>query len=255
MDRDGHLGALGPAHLLDRVHQGHVLGRQPFDLDDPVAGLDPGPVGRRALDRGDHGQLVVADRDLDPQAAEAARGLHLHLAVAFGVEEGRVRVERLEHAADRAVEDLARLRLVDVLVLDDRQDVGEELEVLVRGGGIDGLRGRRAAERQRQDRQDGGREECLREWGAGAHQTLLRPSTLTDVPRAARTRSGAAAAIARGPPAGPGSEPRSRAAAPPGTPSPRPARWPARLSPGRPPRPGSRRRARTACSTRLRDPG
>src|SRR5262245_28927248 len=70
--------ALSPAHLLDGIRKAHVLGREPLDLHDPVPGLDPGPPGGRALDRRHHGQLVVANRDLDPEAAEAARGLDLH---------------------------------------------------------------------------------------------------------------------------------------------------------------------------------
>src|SRR5262249_8338987 len=107
---------------------------------------DPGAPSRRALDGGHHRQLVVPDRDLDAQSTEAARGLDLHLAVAFGIEERRVGVEGAEHPADRAVDDLARLGLVDVLILDDGENVGEELELLVGRARIYGFRRRGAAE-------------------------------------------------------------------------------------------------------------
>ena len=120
------------------------------DLDDAVAGLQPGPVGRRALDRRHDRQDVVPQRDLDAETAEAARGLDLHLPVAVRVEEGAVRVEAAQRALDGVVDQILRRDLVHVLVLDDGEDLGEQPELLVGGAVVRALAGDGAAERQRE---------------------------------------------------------------------------------------------------------
>jgi hypothetical protein len=53
-----------------------------------------------------------------------------------------VRVERGEHAVDGTLDQPLGIDLLDVVLLDDRQDVGERLEVLVVGvrSGTDPLR-------------------------------------------------------------------------------------------------------------------
>src|SRR5690606_5758759 len=71
LDGDPHLAAAWTAHLLDGVHQRHVLGELLLDLDDLVARLDARPEGRGVLDRRDDRQDASAVRDLDPETAEA----------------------------------------------------------------------------------------------------------------------------------------------------------------------------------------
>src|SRR2546426_7998385 len=134
-----HLGLLRAAHLLDRVHQRQVLGELALDLQDLIAGLDPGAVGGRVLDGRDDGQDAVAVRDLDAEAAEAALGVDLELLVEVRRQVGAVRVEGGKHPVDGALDQLLGLDLADVVLLDDGEDVGEGLEPLVGllGHGVD----------------------------------------------------------------------------------------------------------------------
>src|SRR5262249_55964400 len=76
-------------------------------------------------------QHVVAQRDLDAETAEASGGLHLHLAVALRIEEGRVRIEPAQRALDGVVNQVLGRNLVHVLVLDDREHLREEPKLLV----------------------------------------------------------------------------------------------------------------------------
>jgi hypothetical protein len=147
---DRHLGAGTPPHLFHGVGQLHVLGDQAVDLHDAIARLQPGPVGRRAFDGGHYGQNVVAERDLDAQPAEAARGLDLHLPIALGVQERAVRVQAAQSALDGAVDQLLGRHFVYVLVLDDGQHLGEQPELLVRRPVLRALAGHGPAERQSQ---------------------------------------------------------------------------------------------------------
>ena len=149
-DRDGHLGAGLAPHALDGVGELHVLRGEAVDLDDAIAGLEPRAVGRGALDGRHDGEDVVLQRDLDAEAAEAARRLDLHLAIALGIEERAVRVEAAERPLDGAVDQVFRGHLVHVLVLDDRKHLREQPELLVRRAAARRLAGRRASERQRE---------------------------------------------------------------------------------------------------------
>ena len=125
------VGALRAAHLLDRFDERHVLGELVLDLDDLVAGLDAGAIRGRVLDRRDDGEHVVARGDLDAQAAEAAARVDLQLLVQIRRQIGAVRIERVEHAGDGAVDQLLRGDVVDVVLLHQGQHVGEDLDVVV----------------------------------------------------------------------------------------------------------------------------
>ena len=131
LERERHLGVLRAPHLLDGVDEGHVLGELPVDLHDLIAGLEAGAVRRGVLDRRDDGQHAVPGRDLDAEAAEAPLGVDLELLVEVGGEIRAVRIQRGEHSVDGALDELLRLHLVDVVLLDQGQDVGEVLEALV----------------------------------------------------------------------------------------------------------------------------
>ena len=130
-DADRHLRAFGAAQLLHRLDQGHVLGRLALHEHDLIAGLDARSEGRRALDRGDDGQHVVANRNLDAQAAEASFRLDLHLTEHFRRHEGRMRIQTAQHAADGAVDDPLRLHFLHVIGLDVGEDFRENLQVFV----------------------------------------------------------------------------------------------------------------------------
>jgi len=59
--------ASGPRHPRSTCPWSFVI-----DLQDLVAGGDPGPVGRRVLDGRNDRELLVLDADLDPHALELA---------------------------------------------------------------------------------------------------------------------------------------------------------------------------------------
>jgi hypothetical protein len=101
------------------------------DLDDLVPGPDAGAVGGRVLDGRHDGEHAVPQGDLDAETAEAALRVDLQLLVEIGREVGAVRVERGQHPVDGALDELIGGDVLDVVLLDDREDVGEGLEVLV----------------------------------------------------------------------------------------------------------------------------
>ena len=131
MDGQVDLAALRPAHPLDRVGQRHALGKVVVDLDDLVARLDPGLVGGSVLDRRNHGQQIILDGDFETQPAEAAAGFDFEVTIEVGREVGAMRVERSQHPGYRAVDKLLGGDRLDVVLLHDRQHVGEGRQFLV----------------------------------------------------------------------------------------------------------------------------
>ena len=99
------LGA--PFILVDGLVQGQALNLLIVDLGDHVAGHDAGFGGGRVVDRRDHLDEAVLHRDLDAEPAELAVGGLLHVAPALLVHVARMRIERGDHAVDRALDSLA----------------------------------------------------------------------------------------------------------------------------------------------------
>ena len=131
MQRQLDLAALGPAHALDRVGQRHVLGEIVVYFDDLVAGLESRAICRRVLDRRDHGQGAVLDRDFDSESAEAAARFDFEVAVEVGRQVRAMRVERRQHPADCAVDQLLGGDRFDVIFLHDCEHAREGVELLV----------------------------------------------------------------------------------------------------------------------------
>ena len=123
--RDRDLASLGAAHLLHRLDQAQVFGQLVLDLDNLIAGLDARAVGRRVLDRRHHGQHAVTDGDLDPQSTKAAFGIDLQLLIQLGSQIGAMRVQSVQHAIDRALDQLLGADFFHVVFLHDRQDIGK----------------------------------------------------------------------------------------------------------------------------------
>ena len=119
LDRHLDQRALGAAQQLEDVVVGdrarHVL---VVDLDDAVAGADAEAERRRALERRDDDELAVADLELDADARVVAVELVAERLVALGRHVDRVRVERLQHAVDRALDQLLVVERLDVLRAD-----------------------------------------------------------------------------------------------------------------------------------------
>ena len=123
-----HRRARRSTQAIDRLLERHVERGLGADAHDAIAAVQARAIGRRARDRADHGELVIADRDDDAEAAELAARAHAHVLVRLRVEEHRVRIERAEHAVDGCFLDLAEIDLLVVeVLLDEREDVAEAL--------------------------------------------------------------------------------------------------------------------------------
>ena len=158
LDGEGDVGARLAADLRDLVVDGRALDALAVDGEHVVAGLQPGPVGRRVVERCDDDEaadvvergaggqvgriLRVRHRHLGTDAAEAAGQVTERLLVLLGRHVARVRVldAVLEHAADRALGQLVGVEIVDVVVLDPVVRLAERGERLV-GCGAAGGRG------------------------------------------------------------------------------------------------------------------
>ena len=84
-----------------------------------------------------------------------------HLRVRLRIEEARMRIERVQHAVDRAVDQPVRRQLVDVLTI-DRVERRREHAILLRHFVLARQRGAAeepAGKRGNQDGKDGGRKE------------------------------------------------------------------------------------------------
>ena len=108
-----------------------------------------------------HGQPTVPDVDLHAHPTEAPLGVGRQDPILLGIHEGAVRVERLDHPADRAVDQLVLIRLLDVHGLDVTEGPREDREVGVGRGAalggerpLDGAQGERGHERTCESGQD-----------------------------------------------------------------------------------------------------
>ena len=119
------------AHLLDGLVEGQSLKRLIIEMGDDIAGADAGLGGRGIVDRRHHLDEAVFHGDLDAEPAELAAGLHLHVAEALGVHIARMRVEPIEHAADRALDQLGVVRLLDIVRPHHLENVAEQVELAV----------------------------------------------------------------------------------------------------------------------------
>src|SRR5262249_51202522 len=105
LDRDVDGGSLRPFQAADGLLARPAFRVLAFDLGDDVAAAQAAFVRGRAFeDRGDM-DLPVDDLDAQTEAVVAAFLTLTHLRVAARVEEARVRIERLQHAVDGAVDD------------------------------------------------------------------------------------------------------------------------------------------------------
>ena len=128
--RNLHRRAARAAQLLHRLVGVPALRVLARDVRDDVALPHALLVGRRSLEHELRDDVAVHGADLDPDAVVVPFLPLAHLRVLARVEEARMRIERREHAADRAVHQTIRIDLVDVAGFDGAQRRRERLVVI-----------------------------------------------------------------------------------------------------------------------------
>jgi len=125
--------ALLTAQLRDRLFAGPAFRVLPFNPGDHVPAADTLLIRWRCLEDVGDRDVAVNDVDGDAQAVIAALLAFPHLRVGLRIEETGVRVERLQHAADGAVDETVRVDLARARVfrLDRRERRRKDL-VLIR---------------------------------------------------------------------------------------------------------------------------
>ena len=128
--RNLHRRTARAAQLLHRLIGVPALRAFARDVRDDVALPHALFVGRRSLEHELRDDVAVHGADLDPDAVVVPFLPLAHLRVLARVEEARVRIERREHAAHRAVHQAIRIDLVDVAGFDGAQRGRERLVVI-----------------------------------------------------------------------------------------------------------------------------
>ncbi len=110
------LGVDRAAHLLDGLVQGQALHlASSSSLVMMSLARMPALDGGRVVDRRDDLDQAVFHGDFDAEAAELAARLHLHVAEALGIHVARMRIEAGQHAVDGGLDQLAVVRLLDIV--------------------------------------------------------------------------------------------------------------------------------------------
>ena len=118
------------AHAADDVVNIAFFDRYAIDRDDLVAAAHAGTRGGRTGNRCNDPDGAVNLTDFDSDARIIACCADADVAIFVRVEILGVRVEIVNHAANGAFEKLVIIDRLDVLLLDPRHDLGEQLCLL-----------------------------------------------------------------------------------------------------------------------------
>ena len=102
------------AHRIDRRHERVGFHRHAVDGHYDVAREHPGAFSRRVVQRRDHANHAFGNAHLDADSAERTGGRFLKIVIVGLREIGAVRIERFEHASDRALEERSIVHVLDV---------------------------------------------------------------------------------------------------------------------------------------------
>src|SRR6185437_760082 len=98
--------ALGAAHAIDGGIDVVCIDGDAVDADDRVTGAQPGVLGRGARHAVGDADPILRSGNLYADARIGTAGGHLHVFEFVIAQEGRVRIERLDHATDRRLHEL-----------------------------------------------------------------------------------------------------------------------------------------------------
>src|SRR3990167_1922370 len=126
------LGVWFAAHALYGVIQRHAFHRRFIQLDDEVARLEAGPIGRSILDGCDHLDEAVLHSHLDTQPAELALRAGLQFLEALGVKISGMGVEAGQHAVDGLCDQFFVFDRFNVVALDLAEYLGKGAQVIQR---------------------------------------------------------------------------------------------------------------------------
>ena len=154
------LGAPQPFHHILNVQS---VGRIPFNPGDDVPGAYAQPVGGRPGNGRNDGGLGVPDGDDDAQPIEIPPLVFPELGELLGVEEVRMRVQRLQHAPQRGVDALFNVDFVGVVLLGQVQHLGVDVDQVLTVVGLGGRLNRPPPESSNQ----GGDNDYGRDRGPG----------------------------------------------------------------------------------------
>ena len=141
---------------------------------DDVARLDAGARRGRVVDRRDDLDDALVLVDLDPQTAEFAPGLDLHVLERLGVHIGTVRIEPGEHAVDGVLDQVLVVDRIDIFRAHPLHDVAEHLQHLIHVGAAAVL-GERTAQRPQTGPNSGAGEE------GGPNQQTIAPRPAAEI--------------------------------------------------------------------------
>ena len=120
-DGQRNLGIRFAAHFLDRFVQRQTFDRGAVETGDQVAGLEPGAVGGRILDRRDHLDVAVFHADFDAETDKFAHRAFTQFLEGFLVEIGGMGVERGDHAGNGLGQQLLVVDRFYIIALDQTE--------------------------------------------------------------------------------------------------------------------------------------
>ena len=140
----------GPHFSLEPAHgfvQAEVLRALPLDLDNPVAGDDPGAVGGRTREGADDPQLPArVDHHPDPDPAKLTLDRGAEAIDLLGTDVARIGIQFGKRPLDRGLDQLAAVHGPHVVPLDLVQRIDQQslelVNVVLVGGPIRLLLGR-----------------------------------------------------------------------------------------------------------------
>ena len=134
IDGEHDLAARRALDARDRVVPVERACLHAVDAVDDVAGLDAGAEGGRALDgRHDHeAALALFQVDADAGDFRVAFGFLLQAVVFLGIHEARVGIQGFGQAARGSVHQLGLGDVLDVVVLDVGEHLGEDAQLVIR---------------------------------------------------------------------------------------------------------------------------